>query len=114
MEYKDDEVVQQCVAQLPWRHNIILMSKIKDKNIRKTYVEATIKNGWSGNMLAIQIESKYHLRIGNGSNNFKTLLPKTESDFVNNIIKDPYIFDFLTLRLLYFLLQNPQNLLTIP
>lgn len=98
LEYKDYELVQRTVAQLPWRHNIVLMSKIKDNKIRKLYAEATIKNGWSKDMLVIQIENNYHLRIGNSSNNFKISLPKINSDLANNTIKDPYIFDFLTLK----------------
>ena len=98
LEYKDDEIVQRTVAQLPWRHNIVLMSKIKDNKIRKLYTEATIKNGWSKDMLVIEIENNYHLRIGNSSNNFKMSLPDVNSDLANNTIKDPYIFDFLTLK----------------
>lgn len=97
-EYKDDELVQRCVAQLPWRHNIVLMSKLKENKIRKLYAEATIKNGWNKDMLVMQIESNYHLRIGNSSNNFKSSLPLHHSDLANNLIKDPYIFDFLTLK----------------
>ena len=98
LEYKDDEIVQHIVAQLPWRHNIILMSKIKDNNLRKKYAEATIKNGWSKDMLVMQLENNYHLRIGNSSNNFKITLPDVNSDLANNTIKDPYVFDFLTLK----------------
>ena len=98
LEYKDDELVQRIVAQLPWRHNIILMSKLKDNKTRKIYAEATIKNGWSKDILVMQIENNYHLRIGNSSNNFKLVLPNANSDLANNTIKDPYIFDFLTLR----------------
>ena len=98
LEYKNDELVQRCVAQLPWRHNIVLMSKIKDNEIRKLYVDAIIKNGWSRDMLVMQIESNYHLRIGNSCNNFKTSLSNVNSDLVNNVIKDPYIFDFLRLK----------------
>lgn len=98
LEYKDDEFVQRIVAQLPWRHNITLMSKLKDNKIRKLYAEATIKNGWSKDMLVMQIENNYHLRIGNSSNNFKLALPDVDSDLANNTIKDPYIFDFLTLK----------------
>ena len=98
LEYKDNELVQRIVAQLPWRHNIVLMRKIKDYLIRKIYAEATIKNGWSKDMLVIQIENNYHLRIGNSSNNFKMSLPDINSDLANNTIKDPYVFDFLTLK----------------
>ena len=97
-EYKDAEVVQQLVAQLPWGHNIVLMDKIKDNKTRKIYAEATLKNGWGRDMLTFQIESNYHLRIGNSSNNFAVTLPKYNSDLANTTIKDPYVFDFLTLK----------------
>ena len=49
-------------------------------------------------MLVMQIENNYHLRVGNSSNNFKMSLPNINSDLANNTIKDPYIFDFLTLK----------------
>ncbi len=98
LEYKDDEEVQQLVAQVPWGHNIVLMEKIKDKEIRKIYVEAILKNGWGRNMLSIQIDNGYHLRIGSSNNNFENTLPALDSDLVNYTIKDPYIFDFLSLQ----------------
>lgn len=97
-EYKDDLKVQQLVAQLPWGHNIILIDKIKDKEIRKKYIEGTLTNGWSRNVLVMQIENDYHLRIGSSSNNFNNVLPPNDSDLVNSTIKDPYIFDFITLH----------------
>ena len=60
IEYKEDRKVQQLVAQLPWGHNILLMEKIKDKDIRKKYVKAAIENGWSRNILEFQISSNYY------------------------------------------------------
>lgn len=90
--------MQQLVAQVPWGHNIILMEKIKDKEIRKIYIEGILKNGWGRNMLSIQIDSEYHLRIGASNNNFKNTLPALDSDLVKYTIKDPYIFDFLSLK----------------
>lgn len=97
LEYKEDKVVQQLVAQIPWGHNLLLMEKIKEIEIRKIYAENTIKNGWSRNVLAIQIETEYHKRIGSSANNFKASLPDYDSDLANNTLKDPYIFDFITL-----------------
>ena len=79
-------------------HNLLLIEKIKDKDIRKIYAENTIKNGWSRKVLAIQIETEFHKRIGNSNNNFNAMLPPKDSDLVNNTIKDPYIFDFITLK----------------
>ena len=98
LEYKDDELVQQLVAQVPWGHNIVLMEKIKDKEIRKIYAEAILKNGWGREMLSIQINNGYHLRIGASNNNFENTLPALDSDLVNYTIKDPYIFDFISLK----------------
>ena len=98
LEYKDDELVQQLVAQVPWGHNIVLMEKIKDKEIRKIYAEAILKNGWGRDMLSIQINNGYHLRIGASNNNFENTLPALDSDLVNYTIKDPYIFDFISLK----------------
>ena len=97
-EYAADEKWQQLVAKLPWGHNLLLIEKIKDKEIRKIYVEGVLKNGWSRNVLAIQIDGGYHNRIGSSNNNFNHLLPPANSDLVNNTVKDPYIFDFITLR----------------
>lgn len=90
--------MQQLVAQLPWGHNLLLMEKIKDKELRKIYANATLENGWSRNILKFQIDTSYHLRIGNSDNNFSNTLPSSDSDLVNNVIKDPYIFDFITLK----------------
>ena len=97
-EYKEYEKMPQAVAQIPWGHNIVLFEKIKNKNIRLFYAESIIKNGWSRSVLEFQIETNYHLRIGNSTNNFSTSLPPHDSDLVNNAIKDPYIFDFITLK----------------
>lgn len=97
-EYADDKIWQQLVAKLPWGHNLLLIEKIKDKNIRKMYAENTIKNGWSRNVLALQIKSKFHKRIGNSNNNFPLLLPPADSELVNNVVKDPYVFEFINLN----------------
>ena len=97
-EYKDDKVMQQFVAQVPWGHNIVLMDKVKNKEIRKIYLQGIIKNGWGRAMLVHQIELNYHLRIGTSDNNFKLTLSEEDSDLANYIIKDPYIFDFISLK----------------
>jgi len=98
VEYKDYKKMQQLVAQLPWGHNILLMEKIKDINIREIYANAIINNGWSRNILDFQISSNYHERIGNSVNNFKNSIFQGDSDLINNTLKDPYIFDFISLN----------------
>jgi len=98
-EYKDaDEIWPQLVAKLPWGHNTLLIQKLKDKKIRMIYANATIENGWSRSVLDFQIQTEYHKRIGNSLNNFSAALPPIDSDLVNNTIKDPYIFDFISLK----------------
>ena len=98
-EYKEEnQKVQQLVAHLPWGHNVVLMEKIKDIKVRKVYIEATIREGWSRSILELQIETNYHKRIGNSVNNFKKISTKLDSDLINSTLKDPYIFDFITLN----------------
>lgn len=97
-EYKDDTIWQQLVAKLPWGHNILLIQKIKDKKIRKIYAEQILLNGWSRDVLAFQIERDYHLRIGKSTNNIDKALICGNSDLANSTLKDPYIFDFITLK----------------
>lgn len=68
---------------------------------RLKYIEGCIQNGWSRSVLLFQIETKYYERIGNSANNFKNTLPPIDSDLVNNTLKDPYIFDFISLNKKY-------------
>ena len=97
-EYKDDVEFVQLVAQLPWKHNITLMQKVKDKNIRKWYMEKCLEEGWSNDILVYQIDTDlYKRQIENAKhNNFKVTL-KENSDLANNIMKEPYVFDLIEL-----------------
>ena len=93
--WPDREFVQRTVAQIPWRSNLTLLEKLKDADQRVWYAQQTIQNGWSKDILAIQIESALHLRVGQSANNFELTLPPLDSDMANQIFKDPYLFDFL-------------------
>lgn len=85
-------------CSIPWGHHILLLNKIKEKAIRFWYMEQTLKNGWSRNILTIMIQNESHLRKGKAVTNFQRLLPSPESDLVQQELKDPYVFDFLTLQ----------------
>lgn len=87
----------ELVFSLPWGHHALLMEKIKDVATRQWYMQATLTNGWSRNILAMQIETAAHKRLGNATSNFSTRLPAPQSDLVQQALKDPYLFDFLTL-----------------
>jgi predicted nuclease of restriction endonuclease-like (RecB) superfamily len=73
------------------------MQKVKDLPARRWYMEQTLANGWSRNILTLQIEARAHARHGRAVSNFDTLLPSPQSDLAQQTLKDPYIFDFLTL-----------------
>lgn len=95
LSWDDYEFVQQVVAQIPWRTNIKLLDKISDKECRIWYAKQAICNGWSSNILEVQIQGKLFERTGGTVNNFEVSLPKSDSDMARDIFKDPYLFDFL-------------------
>lgn len=82
---------------IPWAHHVILMDKVPEIPIRCWYMEQTLGNGWSRNILAMQIEAQAHARHGKACSNFVRTLPEHQSDLIQQMLKDPYIFDFLTL-----------------
>jgi len=94
-EWDDYKIVQQVAAQIPWRSNIVLLDKLSDVDSRIWYARKTLENGWSSNVLELQIQSKLIKRTGKSVNNFEMALPPNDSDIANTIFKDPYLFDFL-------------------
>ena len=98
MEYKDDNEFVQLVAQIPWKHNIILMQKIKDKNVRKWYIEKVIEEGWVESVLLYQLDTDlYQRQVKNIKHTNFDLTLKQNSDLANYIVKEPYVFDLIEL-----------------
>jgi len=95
--WPDEQIVQDVLAQITWYHNITLLEKVKDPPERLWYVEQTIEHGWSRNVLVHQIESKLYERQGKAITNFERTLPSPQSDLARSLLKDPYVFDFLSL-----------------
>jgi predicted nuclease of restriction endonuclease-like (RecB) superfamily len=95
--WPDQAFVQRVVAQLPWGHNTLLLDTVKPKAEREWYAQQAINNGWSRNVFAHQIESELFARQGSALNNFSRTLPAPQSELAQDIIKDPYSFDFLSL-----------------
>jgi predicted nuclease of restriction endonuclease-like (RecB) superfamily len=91
-------IVQAPLAQLPWYHHLALLDKLTSPADRLWYAGKAVEHGWSRNVLALQIESGLHQRQGKAVSNFKTTLPQAQSDLAQGITKDPYLFDFLTMR----------------
>lgn len=93
----DHEFLQPLLAQIPWTHHTIILDKIKPAEERLFYIQKTIENGWSKNVLSLQIESGLYKRQGKAITNFTATLPAPDSDLAMQTFKSPYILDFLTL-----------------
>lgn len=91
------QIVQRCVAQLPWGHNCTLLDKLKKWDDRIFYARKAVANGWTRDMLVNQIESRLHERQGALSNNFQLTLPAYDSELAMQLFKDPYQLDFIML-----------------
>jgi predicted nuclease of restriction endonuclease-like (RecB) superfamily len=100
-EYPDESILPQPVAKLihaiPWGHHIILIEKVKNRDTRFWYMQQVVQNGWSRDVLSAMIKTNVFERQGAATTNFETLLPNPQSDLAKQTLKDPYIFDFLTL-----------------
>ncbi|RYE22667.1 MAG: DUF1016 domain-containing protein [Sphingobacteriaceae bacterium] len=88
---------QHLVAQIPWGHNLLIISKSSDLQEAQFYVQQTLENNWSRDILGLQIKSDLYYRKGKAITNFKQSLPEPLSDLAQQTLNDPYIFDFLTL-----------------
>lgn len=95
--YPDEQFVQQLAAQIPWFHNCVITDKVKNKIEREWYIRQTIQHGWSRIILVHQIESGLFHRHGKAITNFDHTLPAPQSELAQQLMKDPYCFDFLTL-----------------
>ena len=95
--WPEEAIVQQAVGQLPWGHNIALLTKLKDTGLRLAYAEAAVEFGWSRNVLVMHIEQRRIERQGHAVTNFERALPKPDSDLARESLKDPYRLDFLGL-----------------
>jgi len=95
--YPDEQIVQQAAALIPWFHNCVILDKVKNNLEREWYIQKTRENGWSRNILTLQINNRLFERQGKAVNNFNVILPSPQSDIALETLKDPYIFDFLSL-----------------
>ena len=107
-EYKQVMNVQQPAAELPlplnilfglpWFHHVVLIEKLKDLPTRYWYARQAVEQGWSRNTLTAQIQNRAHERQGAAITNFADTLPAVHADLAQGLLKDPYLFDFLTLE----------------
>jgi len=92
-----DEFGNHPIFQIPWRHHVEIITKCRSIKEALFYVQKTIENGWSRAVLMNFMEADLFSAQGKAQTNFSRLLPEPQSDLANQILKDPYNFDFLTL-----------------
>lgn len=95
--YPDEQIVQQAVALIPWGHNVRILEAVKGTEERLWYVQQTIQHGWSRKTLTYQLDGNLYERRGGAITNFDRALPAPQSELAQEVLKDPYTFDFLDL-----------------
>ena len=93
--WPEREIVQRTVAQIPWRSNLALLHKLDTPETRLWYARKVIEQGWSREILELQIRARLYERQGSAVTNFTRTLPPSDSDLATQAFKDPYLFDFL-------------------
>ncbi len=93
--------VAALISQIPWGHNIQIFTKASDLQEARFYIAQTIENGWSRDVLALQIKSGLYARAGKAVTNFAHTLPPVHSDLAQETLKDPYAFDFMSMTTPY-------------
>lgn len=108
LQNQEEPMVQQAAASLPmppkilfalpWFHHVVLIEKLKDPPTRYWYAREAVEQGWSRATLTAQIKSNVHERQGAAITNFDRALPEIHASLAQGLLKDPYLFDFLTLE----------------
>jgi predicted nuclease of restriction endonuclease-like (RecB) superfamily len=93
-----DEIKSAPQMQIPWGHNVILLFKLTSREERLWYAAKTLEHGWSRAILTVHIEQDLFGRQGKAITDFADRLPAPQSDLAQQALKDPYLFDFLTLH----------------
>ena len=88
---------QQPVDQIPWGHNILIFTKCGSLEEARFYIGKTLEQGWSRDVLAMQLKSNLYMRTGKAITNFSRTLPSPQSDLAQQTLKDPYTFDFMAM-----------------
>lgn len=95
---KIEEVFKQSpIVRTNWASHVILMNSKQPLGERYWYITQAVANGWSSNVLQMQIETNLFARQIEAKkvNNFAVRLPNPQSDLANYLMKDPYIFDMM-------------------
>ncbi|RAX48237.1 DUF1016 domain-containing protein [Arthrobacter sp. AQ5-05] len=92
-----EPIVQTPSGQLSWSHNVALLNKLNDQELRRWYATRAVQHGWSVAVLEHQIRTSLHTRTGAAPNNLEARLPGEGTDLAREVAKDPLVLDFLGL-----------------
>ena len=95
LKSSDGDFLQVPLARLSWYHHISLLPKAKDEATRAFYILETMANGWSRDVMLLQVDNDYVKAKGKAVTNFDNTLPPPQSDLAKYAFKDPYKFSFL-------------------
>ena len=95
LKSSDGDFLQVPLAKLSWYHHISLLPKAKDEATRAFYILETMANGWSRDVMLLQVDNDYVKAKGKAVSNFDNTLPPPQSDLAKYAFKDPYKFSFL-------------------
>ena len=95
LKSSDGDFLQVPLAKLSWYHHISLLPKVKDEATRAFYILETVANGWSRDVMLLQVDNDYVKAKGKAVSNFDNTLPPPQSDLAKYAFKDPYKFSFL-------------------
>lgn len=90
--------LQQLVALIPWGHHIVIIAKVKDPEAALFYIQQTIEHNWSRAVLIMQMEQNLFGRQGKAITNFTSTLSEQQALLAQQLLKDPYNFNFLRLE----------------
>ncbi len=93
--WPNPSIWQQPAAKLPWGHITALLDAAMNAVERDWYVQQTVEHGWSGAIMVHQIDGRLYHRQGAAATNFAATLPPPQSELAQQIMKDPYNFEFL-------------------
>ena len=85
------------IVRTNWASHVILLNSKLPLGECYWYITQAVANGWSRNVLQMQIETNLFARqiMTKKVSNFSVRLPKPQSDLANYLMKDPYIFDMM-------------------
>ena len=95
--WPDETILQQLIAKLPFGAQPASFRPGQGPIHAEWYLRAALEHGWSQNVLVHMISGQLHAREGKALTNFQWTLPPPGSDMAEQILRDPYNFDFLTL-----------------